>query len=487
MAVFTVLADFRAGLRIRLRAAQKVNSDAYGSNLQVLVDTGLLVIPYMTAHDPVIERFLGFRRQGSFFQMMLDAGLLPAVSAPRLITQPTWFVNADTGDDMNSGETASSALRTLPGATSAWSGGIFEQPTTVEISGDHSGESLTGGYQLANAGSLVFNAPTTELDTDAITSFTAENAGADETSLLTVTGKDWTTSGPGGTSLIDKRIRMTSGPANGNMFFILTEDPDGAGTDTVRVSRVGRQTTLLTAGVTYVDPVAPNTFVVEDLVMIGGVDMAVLQGRQASAAFTGRNVQFNDLRIGLDFSTSKFRLDTPLGVILNGCDVVARIGGSSTIDAMLTRYAGITIRQGSLLLEFNGCYISGGFLEVSFVNGLAFIDCVFQSTSLVARIPNLLLGGNNSFFDVLGGPAITVGNNAVAGLTKFDLGGSALFGSGNDTLGIQIDSGCQMIIDSVLPTLSGPVNAISIGGTDFTTYAAAVAASPTNGAGIFER
>ncbi len=405
---------------------------------------------------------------------------------PFLITQAEWYIDSANGNDGNSGLMLATALRTIEEFNNRTAGGKFAQPTEVFLHGDHSGSSFDGYYSMAPGGSFLVNGMTpTTLDTDTITGFTAENPGGDETTTLTVAGKDWTTAGPGGSSLIDKRIRITSGAAIGAIAWIAVEDPGSVGTATVRVSRFAKQTTLLEIPVTFVNPSPGDTYVVEDLTRIGGVDITLLQGLWSPPSF-GANVQFTDLEIGTDFFSSLFGVGIKQGTIAAGCHIRTKIATLGMLDGLFCQFSGSLVRQALAPIQWNGSYMrpgTGGVMEIAFIDNLTFLDCVFQGCPVLCRGPNVLFGNTNAFFDT--DTAISVGSNSIAGVVKFNDG--ELYGSGITTVGIEIISACNMTLDSVLPTLSGPTNAVSLGGTNYTTYAAAIAASPNNGAGIFTR
>lgn len=135
------------------------------------------------------------------------------------LTQSQWFVNPQTGSNLNDGATAATALQSLAELNRRWMGRTFS-PTVSAVAIHLSGSFPTEGFYL-NANFTFPNGPVpvtisgtmTIVDSGTVTAYTAWSSATDVRAALTDAAQDFTPH-------VRRRIRITSGAANGGVAGI---------------------------------------------------------------------------------------------------------------------------------------------------------------------------------------------------------------------------------------------------------------------------
>lgn len=141
----------------------------------------------------------------------------------------TWYIDPINGDDDNKGDTELTALKSLAGFFERTR--VFRSDTeqiVVQLLGDVTAESEPGpfgGFYSTIAGThyptvLTIRGQRTVIATGTFTSVVTKNFAINPVVLPTVTdsaltGTSWADSGPGGSSLVEKQIRIVGGPRDG--------------------------------------------------------------------------------------------------------------------------------------------------------------------------------------------------------------------------------------------------------------------------------
>jgi len=267
------------------------------------------------------------------------------------IIQPEWYVNSETGDDLNDGATASTPLKTLAELDARMGIGIVMQPTLVRLIGDFRTELLSIRVSSAFEDNLdllhplgVVGEPTV-LKTGIITAVADQAYGASAPPSVTdVAVSDWTTAGPGGTSLLGKRLRITAAPNDPNdvdKVMWLKRDETGGKVSTSWPSKLSDpfiNTVSLpdTGGLTN----PPYTYVVEELVRVGGVVHSPLTVTRVNVQNIGGpnlglqttlqvNGGFLDKVLAFDGCDLEFKMITEGALVTSGCRV-SDVGASTT-------------------------------------------------------------------------------------------------------------------------------------------------------------
>lgn len=383
------------------------------------------------------------------------------------ITQATWFIDnvLSTSNDTNDGLTLATALRTVDGFNAKTTYGEFRQPTEVFVSGDHTDENFQAYYTMVEGANLaVIGTSATTVATETITTITAISGNL--ATEITVTGFDWSTH-------IGRRIRFTDGVAAGSVCFIAAADPESAGTDVVRVTRIGN-TTDFNPSPAYANPSDGDSFVIETLTTIGGIDIQILQGNPASGLLLERTVQFSDF--DTTPTTDRTRVTPHVNIILTRCIVGSELQGPGRLDMSLCHWTGVVAGFGGLNSVFRGCLITSSFASV-FIQALeeiSFIDSVFQGASFICRVRAANVD-DCGFFDI----PIAIQVNVNSSVILRD----AIFGSGITDVAIQIANAGGGSTFEITPTLTGTAGDTRIGGSVF-AYGV-LPTIPTLGAGLY--
>lgn len=399
------------------------------------------------------------------------------------VTQPEWYVNSVTGDDSNDGETPATALKTLAELNSRMGFSIIQQYTRVYLEGDFSAEPLMVRVSSeldgsGNAYPLAIFGVATTLHSGTITATANQSVGAASPPQITDGGvADWTTAGPGGTSLIGKRLRITAAPNDagdlGKYVWLKRDDGGGACTTSFASAPIDPASGALPGSISLTGLASPPyDYVVEELPQIQtfvhsplfltrvnvvglsgppGVDCLV----QATGGFLGRMLIFDGCDIKNIVSTTAFpgffgcRMESPdffgVGGFVSGCLID---NGPITSSARQLFLAGNTLAQGNSLYQGSDLGASSSFCGI-------------------------IVGGASCYDSPGTGVALEIGSSlhCYGGLFHGNL-----HGTGN-TVGVDVGTNSAFLYDkskSNYPTITGTTEVI-VGSTS-TTWAAIDAA-----------
>lgn len=396
------------------------------------------------------------------------------------ITQPAWYVDSVNGNDENDGSSSATALKTLAELDARMGFATIRQYTEVHLAGDFSTEALflrvsSDLDPSGNAYPLAILGTPTVLRTGTISATANQSIGAASPPQLTdVTVADWNTAGPGGTSLIRKRLRITAAPGDpsdvGKYVWLKRDDGGGACTTSFASQPIdptsGQLPTTL-SGTGLSSP--PYDYVVEDLPRVGGIAHSPLfltrvnirgiagpaSGTdclvQASGGFLNRMMVFDGCDVNCIVSTTAFpgffgcRLDSPdffgVGSFVSGCLID---NGPITNSSRQLFLAANTLSQGNSLYQGSDLASSSSFC-------------------------GLIVGGASCYDSPGTGVLLEIGScmHCFGGLFN-----GTLNGTGN-AVGAEIGTNSALIYDtnkSNYPTITGTTEVI-VGSTS-TTWAA---------------
>lgn len=386
------------------------------------------------------------------------------------ITQSEFYIDSDTGNDEHDGASPATALRTLEGFSALVDGGEFQQSTQIFIFGDHEDESLLGYYQMTTGAKLLFRGMTaTPLAAETLTGFTAESPGTDEARTMTVAGFDWS-------AYIGKRFRFLDGPAAGNVGFIAVADPGGVGADTVRVSTIANSADFATF-TSATDPVVGNSFVIEDLTPIGGVDMSISQAGNLDSSSLG-TVQFSDVDTSTSENFTSVTSRASNGMYFLRCVVASKLQGPGLINLILCNWSALIAQLGGLSCGIVDSLVTNPAIPLVIVQSIddffAFTT-LFQGIRLDIKIPSAVLFGCGFF-----GPTRAIRLELGAGCTFF----APIYGGGFSDVGIEFRAGSVGAHQFGEPTVAGTAGDVRIGGS-IESYGA-LPINPINGAGFYD-
>lgn len=227
------------------------------------------------------------------------------------LTQATWFVNADTGNDANDGSTSLTALKTLAELARRWAGRTFASSVSAVT------VSLAGTFAVTDAlvlGNTTFTNPTgttvtitgtmTQVAAGTITAaFVAFNPAGGVRAALTDGAQNFTTH-------IRQRIRMTDGPAANAVTFI------GSLGGGVTVANVGQFWADSKFGGGTATPAMGNAYVIETY---------ATRIQRYHLDFNGpvwvkiKDIEFVAVAIVTDISISEVKVGDRLHTQLYGC------------------------------------------------------------------------------------------------------------------------------------------------------------------------
>ncbi len=394
-------------------------------------------------------------------------------------TQPEWYVNSATGDDTADGATAATALKTLAALDDRMGFCTIRQYTQIHLSGDFSNEGLVlrsssgigpGGTPIPIA---IFG-ETTTLATGTITAVANQTVGAAGAPQLTdPTVTNWDTAGPGGSSLLRKRLQITAAPGRpedvGKYVWLKQDAGGGAVVTSFPSSPIDPSSGALPSGVSLTGlSVPPYDYVVEDLTKIGGVahsppfltrvNIVNIEGSgvtdtiiEANAGFINRLIVFDGCNIKFTLATMGFpgffgcRLESPdffgVGAFVSGC----------------------LIDDGPITNSSRQLFLAG--------NTMAIGNSLYMGSEL---------GAASSFCGIIAGGASCYDAPGTAvqleiGSTLHAFGGlfnGTLHGTGNN-MGVDVGTNSALSYDtakSTAPTITG-VTEVRVG-TTLTTWAA---------------
>jgi len=396
-------------------------------------------------------------------------------------TQPEWYVNSVTGNDDADGSTPANALKTLTALDARMGFSTIQQYTRVHLSGDFSAETMSIRASSALNGSstypLAILGDTVTLRSGTITATANQSPGdASPPQLTDVVVVDWSTAGPGGSSLLLKRLRITAAPGApgdvGKYCWLKRDDGGGSVTTNFPSQPLDPSSGDLPTGFSLTGLSSPPyDYVVEDLTQVGafvhnplfltrvnvsgiattGSDVLI----QASGGFLNRMVLFDGCDIGSIISTTGFpgffgcRMDSPdlfgVGAFISGCLID---NGPITNSARQTFLAGNTLAIGNNLYQGSELGASSSFCGI-LIGGASCFDA--PGAAVLLEIGSTM----HAFGGILGG---------------------TLNGTGN-SIGTKVGSNSAFSYDltkSNVPTITGTTE-VQVGST-VTTWAAIDAA-----------
>lgn len=324
-------------------------------------------------------------------------------------------------------------------------------------------------------------ATTLHTSSGGFTAVSAPNAtsGTNEAQTLTDTALagDWTVAGPGGTSLLGKRIRITSGARAGTICWPLKN----IATKKARCTRPmdGSVSLPLASSPTLTTPAASDPYVVEDLPQMLAVDHSgYVDSSLGASTDTFYRTIFEGVRL-VGVATTPLGLANAgppsglNGIVFVGCDLGA-LGGSYQARGCLVDN-GTQLPGDYLYLMASGCLSS--FDTQFLVRGQLWVDygTVFQGLTMIVLGDGDVAWIDGALFDAPGnGIALDVGSSmSVDG---------PCYGKGNATRGIHLATpGSNVGLKGVTPTLTGAGGDVLVGSTGKTW--AEVVATPTTVAG----
>lgn len=386
------------------------------------------------------------------------------------LTQSTWFINAITGNDNNNGATSGTALASWAELARRWgSDPLLQQTTDVFIETDLAEPifvrgilRLTGINLLRIAGTV-----TATLHSGTITAKTDLDPASQQPSVITDAAVgDWATAGPGATSLIGHRIRLTSGANIGAVAWLAKRDA----ATVARTSPFGTVDPTASppeGDPTLIDPVATDDYAVEQPTTVQGVDL-------------------NCARVNRSTTGSGFNL---VAVVLSDIEVAGtpdtRVVSSGLMLILYVRSRIGTSRIDGGAIKLTLCASSATSCnEVDTLRAVASLwDAKIGTTvnCLSSRI-----GLNTS--TLLQGIALRVGSGSTlegTGVAVFDAPGAAIsvedatvasmsglvWGTGNTGVGIDCKSGAKYVYNTK-PIITGTAGDTEVGSLGVTAYAA---------------
>lgn len=337
---------------------------------------------------------------------------------------------------------------------------ILPATTTVTVQGDLA-EVPEFDVGLADGAELrIVGVPTT-LYSGSVTGVTAMNpAGNVPADFTDAAVGDWATAGPGGTTLIGERVRLTSGASVGGISWLAKRMVPTQARVSPWAIEAPFNTQMLVAA-----PAPADTFVVERLPRLLG-----FRGRTRTVS-TGANFAALVLR-DIDVRSDPFAgivttegTNTSSGLVLMNCRLTA------------------SALNGPGFVYFSNCHLSTFFIhEIDVWTDASLLTSPFgilrlaQRASLTLYQHSLVQGTTldnfqGGVFQPNGGGAaiFDAPGNALSGLAAGILANrstdsSFWWGSGNTAYGIVVDGGQLVVYDSTKPIVTGAAGDARIGG-----------------------
>jgi len=392
------------------------------------------------------------------------------------ITQNRWFIDSIHGDDRKSGVSPSAALKTLAALDDRFGQGIIHQPTQVFLFGDFSDQILS--IRSASAldpvtglpWPLVITGMPTEVLLTGVITVTANQAipSPAPPRLTDVAVANWATAGPGGSSLIGKRLRITQAPNDpldvGRTVWLVRDEGGGDVSTSFPSAVINVLDSGFPASNTSGLLSPPYTYVVEELLEIQGLSYCPVR----PARFVVQDIRSPGPTLlqangGFYYDVVVFVNGQPGACIVNSFPLAS---GCWLTDAQI-------LGTGAIL---QACFVDGPIQNSTHqlflaTNTMAIGSALYQ-TNAFASSPSFcgLLGGGASCFDAPGAAVeISTGSSMHAFGSLF---GGTLYGNGNG-VGVSVKPNSSFsydLVKSTLPTITGTVE-VQVG-TVATTWAA---------------
>ncbi len=424
---------------------------------------------------------------GSGAQFMVGyafATLVPTPGAPGFLTQAAWFINADTGDDSNPG-TALLPLASWAELARRWGDDpVLPQTTDVFIETNlNEPIVIRGAIRLTGENFLRIHGQVTGvLHAGSITAKTDLDPATQQPSEITdgAVG-DWDTAGPGGSSLINERIRLTSGANVGAIAWLSNRLA-------ATVARTSPFATVDTSALppvvipTQIDPAVADDYAVESLTTVTGFALSV--DRVDDNANSTRSAALVENLAIVPDDKGRFENQGGMAILVvfchNGCNRIT--GGFSTFSVCRLSARSVDSADSCISLASLWDTTFDDHLNVSNQSRLT-----LNSNSLLEEQRLQVFAGGvldtNTGFAVMD----TIGTALVVFVGGF-VGLSGLFwGDGNTLLGIQCEgTGVVSFNSANKPTVTGAGGDTEVGGVA-KAYAQIPFFNSANGASIVER
>ena len=394
------------------------------------------------------------------------------------ITQSHWYVDSVNGNDKETGNSPSTALKTLASLDDKLGQGTVHQPTQVFLSGDFSNQILTirAASEIDPTTGLpwplvITGIPTATLRVGTITATSNQTIpAAGPPRLRDATVVDWNTAGPHGTSLINKRLRIIGAPFNpsdvGRTVWLIRDEGAGA------VS-----TSFPSTVIDPLDPMFPSpnssglvsppyTYAVEELVGIGGLS----HFPSRPARFVLKDMKDGWVGVALLQASGGFYFDVALFI---NSDLGSCLTDSFPYAAGCRLHDAQVLGTGAIL---QACFVDGPIQNSTSqlfltTNTLAVGSALYQGNTFASSMSFCgLMWGGASCFDAPG-PAVELAMGS--GMHAFgSIGGGSLHGNGNG-IGMLVKPNSWFSYDlskSTVPTITGVVE-VQVGSVA-TTWAA---------------
>lgn len=394
--------------------------------------------------------------------------------------QSSWFIDAKNGSDENDGQEGR-PLRTHAELERRIHGLTLSQATKVTILTDlpeviHLDVRL--GDVPPHVGTLTYvGSPSIIRSGTLAAGGTAIDANSNTPSTIVDSTIDWDTAGPSGASLIGQRIRITNSSATGVNGAIawLAKRIDAT---TARTS-----TFLVSGSLTVMSPVAGDSYVVETLTQVSGLDLTV-RGRLDTNACT-----IDSLAIGGPtepiFDSQLAGDGAEAGYFVTGCSV----------HGQHFRVERGRLFNCKLVSSHTQVNISGTSIQI--IGGMKPPNCFYFIDSFVALsfdAHHLVQGGGTEIgLQIAGATHVAAGSLAVFDSappvilgTGASMAITSLWGTGN-TIGVLIAPGAIATYGVNVPTIQGTPRFV-VGGTNVGNAGEQTAPffNTANGAGLVE-
>ena len=391
---------------------------------------------------------------------------------PAALSQSVWYVSPATGNDSNTGSSAGQPLKTVSQLRTRWGQGTtlagdpnaYPTVTVNLLDNVPSTDPLQlSNFYLGPGGVLVFRGQRTTVHTGSITAVTQINRATNTPTSIT----DGALANGAWAAWVGKRLRIVGGPRDGATAFVVKD----LGGKSARVSPFNiinpdpgiEVSTLVQAQV-------GDTYVVEDLTEVYVDEMSVLASSQGGvnvAIF----VTFVDCYLRGDFFLALGSRD--FTTLFQGCRFESCLLVSAAVDAASVGCGydnAFLVWGGQLTVNACGVREAGLGLGSAVELGgrvLSNFDTLYQATSMSVGESSVFQVGNSGFFDSpstplqIGGP--TEGAGYLIVTAYGGAGGPGLYGSGNTSAGVTLESGGKMFYDA-----AAVANLTLTGASDFT-------------------
>lgn len=412
-------------------------------------------------------------------------------------SQAAWFLDANAGNDDNSGLTNVTALKSAAELVRRINGQTLQQAVTVTQLTDLN-EWVTLEVNILNsAGStpdffwLGDQSAWTSLHAGTLSAATALNAATNTPPDVTDAGiGDWTTAGPAGSSLISHRIRLTSGAAGvvgSTAWLIKSTAPTVARTSVWQLFSPTAPTTLNPAPVT----IAGNeNYVVERLPGINGLDIRIRR-LTAPATNVAAGIMIDSVEVGkglADVNNSSVYLQADQFAVQS---VISRSRTAcSRIVSLPLRLCSVIGCGAPQQISFSGqLIVVGGSIIGNLVQGNGSLlqlqqAFIVQSGQLRVTNPTIISTNGAGIFDSAS-DGVSLALQAVNARLEVD-DGRPLFGAGNTGFGINVAAGSLVMFGTTKPNVTGASGDTQVGGTTF-AYAAIPFVNTAKLCGIVQR